>query len=269
MRIPRLLVLTAVVPVITALAVVAGSGPAAAGSMDMSQSNNWSGYNVGALNGGTFTPVTSVSATWTVPTASAHKANEAENSAMWVGIGGGCVDSGCSLADSTLIQAGTEQDVNADGTTSYSAWWETIPAPSVDSGLTIRPGDQMKVSIVQGALAEVWTITITDVTTGKTANATVNPTAYTSDYSTAEYILETPVTAGSSGAGIGVMPDLRSPAFDLATLNGKSAALNSSEAIQLVDGSGNVEATPSAPDPDGDGFSVCTWASTCGAPASS
>src|SRR5437868_13189182 len=34
----------------------------------------------------------SVDGTWTVPTASQHKAGEAEFSASWVGIGGGCVD---------------------------------------------------------------------------------------------------------------------------------------------------------------------------------
>ena len=269
MRTHRLLVLAALVPAAGLLGAIGAGAPAGAASSGGHQSQNWSGYNVSAFGGGSFTPVTSVSADWTVPTATAHKSGEAENSALWIGIGGGCVDSGCALTDSTLIQAGTEQDVNSDGTTSYSAWWETIPAPSVDSGLTISPGDHMQVSIVQGSVPEVWTITISDVTTGKNAAATVSPTPYTSDYSTAEYILETPVTAGSSGAGIGVMPNLGSPAFDLATINGKSAGLTDAEAIQLVDSSGNVEATPSAPDPDSDGFNVCTWASTCAAPTSS
>ena len=50
-----------------------------------------------------------------MPTASAHKAKEAEYSSTWVGIGGGCLNTACSVTDNTLIQAGTEQDVAANG----------------------------------------------------------------------------------------------------------------------------------------------------------
>jgi hypothetical protein len=82
-------------------------------TFNITQSNNWSGYNQGLLEKGkTFT---SISGTWTVPTASPHKAKEAEYSASWVGIGGGCLNTACAVTDSTLIQAGTEQDVAANG----------------------------------------------------------------------------------------------------------------------------------------------------------
>jgi hypothetical protein len=45
--------------------------------------------------------------------------------------------------------------------------------------------------------------------------------------------------------------------------------LKASEEIQLVDLNHNVIATPSAPDPDADGFNVCTYAASCGVPAGS
>src|SRR5437879_9227487 len=58
------------------------------------KSNNWSGYNQGTIEqrGKTFR---SVSGTWRVPTATAHKAGENEYSSSWVGIGGGCVNANC------------------------------------------------------------------------------------------------------------------------------------------------------------------------------
>jgi hypothetical protein len=71
--------------------------------------------------------------------ARAHKAGENEYSSSWVGIGGGCVTAGCTVTDTTLIQAGTEQDVNSSGQASYYAWWELVPAPSVQiSNLAVR-----------------------------------------------------------------------------------------------------------------------------------
>ena len=50
-----------------------------------------------------------------MPTATQHTAGQAEASSDWIGIGGGCVDAGCTVTDSTLIQTGTEQDVSATG----------------------------------------------------------------------------------------------------------------------------------------------------------
>jgi hypothetical protein len=39
--------------------------------------------------------------------------------------------------------------------------------------------------------------------------------------------------------------------------------------MSLVDSSGNVIGTPSAPDPDLDGFNACTWSTSCSAPSAS
>lgn len=94
-------------------------------AIHMSQSDNWTGYNQGYLEKSeTFH---SISAQWTVPTATQHTAGQAEDSATWIGIGGGCLNTECSVTDSTLVQAGTEQDVDATGAASYSAWWEIVP----------------------------------------------------------------------------------------------------------------------------------------------
>src|ERR671938_492369 len=67
----------------------------------------------------------------------------AESSSTWIGIGGGCMDANCLVSDSTLIQTGTEQDVDARGRGSYSAWWEVIPAPGIDIRMTFAPADRM------------------------------------------------------------------------------------------------------------------------------
>src|SRR5215472_8716845 len=73
-----------------------------------SKSTNWFGYSEGSLaTGGAL--FSSIGAAWTVPEARQHARKEAEHSATWIGIGGGCIDAGCSLTDPTgLIQTGTE-----------------------------------------------------------------------------------------------------------------------------------------------------------------
>jgi Peptidase A4 family len=230
-----------------------------------SQSNNWSGYNQGTLEQGgkMFNAITG---TWTVPTATQHTAGEAEYSSSWIGIGGGCVDAGCTVTDSTLIQAGTEQDVAADGTASYSAWYELIPAPSIAiDTMTIHAGDHMRVSISEGPPgSNVWTFDVRDKTTHESFTLTV---PYSSTHATAEWIEETPVVIDDSGnVTIGPLPKLSKVHFNRGTTNGAGAGLVASEAIQLVDTDGTALATPSDPDPTADGFRDCTYKAHCKAP---
>jgi hypothetical protein len=227
-------------------------------------SNNWFGYNVGSLERHTL--FHSITGVWTVPTATQHTPGQAEDSADWIGIGGGCVDAGCTVTDATLIQTGTEQNVAANGQASYSAWWELIPAPQISISMKVQPGDQMRASIAEKlANSNIWKITLRDVTRGETFTKTV---PYSSTHATAEWIEETPLEIGTN-PGLAALPNLTSPAFDQGTLNGKPANLRSSEEIQLVDSNGNVIGTPSAPDPDLDGFNACTWSTTCSAPSTS
>jgi hypothetical protein len=230
------------------------------------QSNNWSGYNQGTLEKGGV-QFHQISGTWVVPTATQHRAGEAEFSANWVGIGGGCVDAACTATDTTLIQAGTSQDVDAAGRASYSAWWEIIPLPSVAiANFAVHAGDTMRVDIGE-TTPEVWSIVVHNQTTGATFTQT---TGYPSSYATAEWIVETPVVVDNSGnVTVGPMPGLSTTHFDLSTTNGRPAGLVAAEEIQLVDANRAPLATASAPDADGDGFNVCAFAASCAAPASS
>src|SRR3954471_3387751 len=113
------------------------------------QSTNWFGYNQGSLElgGKQFNAITG---DWVVLKATAHTRGQDEYSSDWIGIGGGCVDANCTVGDNTLIQTGTEQDVDAAGKDSYSAWWEIIPGPSIAiPNMTIAAGDHMHASIAE------------------------------------------------------------------------------------------------------------------------
>ncbi len=233
--------------------------------VNTNQSNNWFGYNQGALEQrGTL--FHSITGDWTVPSATQHASGQAEASSDWIGIGGGCIDAGCTVTDSTLIQTGTEQDVGANGAPSYSAWYELVPAPSLTiSNMTVSPGDHMHASLAEAvANSDVWTITLQDVTRGESFSTTV---PYPSTHATAEWIEETPLEIGTN-AGFAALPNLSNPGFDLGTTNGSPVKLSSSEEMQLIDSTGNVIGSPSAPDSDADGFGACTWATTCVAPGS-
>jgi hypothetical protein len=229
--------------------------------LNANQSSNWFGYNQGTLEKGN-TLFTSITGDWTVPTVTQHNSGQAESSSNWIGIGGGCIDAGCTLGDPSLIQTGTEQDVDASGKASYSAWWEIIPVPSVAiSNFPVSPGDRMHADITELVPgSNVWTIKLQNLTKGNTFTQTV---PYASTHATAEWIEETPTLIGTDGVGLASLPNLSNPSFGNATVNGANANLQSSEAIQLIDSNSNVIGTPSAPNSTHDGFSACTWATSC------
>jgi Peptidase A4 family len=236
-------------------------------SVGANKSNNWSGYNRGALEHPTSPQsFSAVTGDWVVPTATQHSSADksGEFSATWLGIGGGCIDALCLTTDSTLIQAGTSADVDGSGKASYLAWWEIIPAPSITiSNMTVSAGDHMHVSIAEAVpLSNVWTITVQDLTRGETFSQTV---PYTSTHATVEWITETPVVLTLLLlVQIGPMPNLSTVTMSNTTVNGAATNLVPSEAIQLVDLSLHPLATPS--DPFGTGlalFNDCTYASTC------
>jgi hypothetical protein len=228
--------------------------------LNANQSSNWFGYSQGTLEQGSKL-FNSISGDWTVPAATQHTSGQAEASSDWIGIGGGCVDAGCTVTDSTLIQTGTEQDVDATGAPSYSAWWELVPAPSIPiSNMTVSPGDHMHATISEVVNdADAWNITIQDVTKGESFSNTV---PYPSTHGTAEWIEETPLEIGTN-AGFAALPNLTNPAFSSGTVNGSAVKLTTSEEMQLIDSNSNVIGTPSAPNAAGSGFDACTWATTC------
>jgi hypothetical protein len=227
--------------------------------LNTNSSSNWFGYNQGTLEQDSKL-FNSITGDWTVPTATQHTAGQAESSSDWIGIGGGCIDAGCTATDNTLIQTGTEQDVDATGAASYSAWYELVPAPSLNVTMTVAPGDHMHASIAETvAGSNVWNITLQDVRRGETFNTTV---PYSSTHATAEWIEETPLLIGAN-AGFASLPNLSNPAWTSATTNGASAGLKSSEEMDLIDSGSNVIGAPSAPNATANGFDECTWASTC------
>jgi hypothetical protein len=232
------------------------------GRLNATQSGNWFGYNAGALERGTL--FNSISADWTVPAAATRSAGKAGGSATWVGIGGGCLQPGCGLSDATLIQAGTEQDVDSSGRASYSAWWELVPAPAVTIGnIGISAGDHIHVSIAEAVPnSELWMITLKDVSNGESFSTTI---PYSSTHSTAEWIEETPLSFGSGGVGETSLPQLTATRFSAASLNGAPAHLSAGEAVLLVDGSGAVIGAPSSPDGSATAFTDCAWANACSA----
>jgi hypothetical protein len=231
------------------------------------QSTNWFGYNQGTQEQGG-KQFHAVSSDWNVPTATQHTKGQSESSSSWTGIGGGCTDANCSTTDPTLIQTGTEQDVDSSGKPSYSAWWEIIPLPSNPIKMQVSPGDHMHAEVNESPPgSEMWTITLKDVTRNESFSTTV---PYLSTYGTAEWISETPLELGGSGApGTAPLPNLTKTPFDHSSTNGAPAQLKPSEEMQLVDNNGNVIGQPSAPDSDADGFNACSWTTTCSPPPSS
>jgi hypothetical protein len=227
------------------------------------QSFNWSGYMQGSIEKGT--TFHAISAEWIMPRARQRVPGEAEYSSSWIGIGGGCLDTACTLFDATLIQAGIGHDVDASGTPDYYAWWETIPAPLIRTGLAVRPGDRVRVEIAEGATTPgIWTITILD---RDTAGAFAITLPYPSTYGTAEWVIETPLVISETGAvTVGPMPALSSVHFDNATANGAAVAFVPAEQISLVDFDLSPIASPSLPDRDANGFNDCAYRRQCPAP---
>lgn len=192
------------------------------------ESSNWAGI---ADTGIAFT---SIGATWQVPAVSAPIDGTAYSS-TWVGIGGD------SDNDSTLIQAGTEQDAASGGQTQYYAWYELLPADSIAIDEPVDPGDEITVSIVETSPAgQLWTITVTDATQSWTFSKSFR---YASKNASAEWIEEAP-TIGQRQSS---MADFGTVSFDSLVVNGLSLLAPSGaspDRIDFVNSKGIVLAYP-------------------------
>ncbi|HVS86398.1 MAG TPA: G1 family glutamic endopeptidase [Gaiellaceae bacterium] len=254
----------------------AGVGTARAGTaaaprlfhaVSSSTSSNWSGY---AVSGASASPVsfTSVSGAWTQPAVICTRGS-ASYSAFWVGLGG------FAQGSQALEQIGTESDCTASGQARYSAWYELVPAPSVDVSLTVNAGDAIAASVaVSGTTV---TMTLTDQTTGQSFTKTA--TVASPDTTSAEWIAEAPSNCNASGSRCTTLPlaNFGTVSFSGSSATGNGAAAGVSgtawnaEAITLrgsggsslrsrfAVAQGSVTATPSALSTDGSSFSV-TWA---------
>ena len=177
------------VPLFVTAACALGVAPAAAlGASNVAQasSQNWSGYVIGASAAsgasslGSGRRFSSVTASWTQPTASCP-AGSAGYAAFWVGLGG----SGSSQA---LEQAGTEANCSSSAQPSYYAWYELVPKAPVRLGLAIHAGDRVTSTVsVSGTTVR---IRLADLTSGLSADQTL--TMANPDVSSAEWIAEAP-----------------------------------------------------------------------------
>jgi len=192
-------------------------------------SGNWAGYII--ENG----PYTSVSGQWVVPTVSSSQSGF---SAVWLGVDG--------VTNSHLIQVGTEQD-SYFGHTRYSAWWEILPAPAVElTGYHVHPGDHISASVKKLSSTR-WQITIADAT-----HWTYTTTrTYSGKGTSAEWIVEAPTVNDRQSSLAKHGPVV----FDRLLANGHNPKLVLSESGVLIQYHQRV-AIPSAPDAQGDGFTV-------------
>jgi hypothetical protein len=161
-----------------------------------------------------------------------------------VGIGG--------VRSRDLIQAGTQETVNGNGRTRYSAWIETLPQAAETVPLTVRPGDTVTVDITEQA-QDTWLVSLTNVTTGQNYQRTVR---YASSRSSVEWVEEAP----SAGRGVLPLADFGSIQFSSASAvkDGKSVDLTQLGArpITMVGPAGQALAVPSGIGTDGKSFSV-------------
>jgi hypothetical protein len=229
----------------------------------LSVSSNWSGYAAQDVNAAGL-QFTSVTGTWTVPVTTCTSGSTA-SAAFWVGLGG------ASETSTGLEQTGTGADCS-NGTARYYAWYEILPAASVEVPLKVKPGDQITTSVnVNGTTTLVQIKNRTRKTSFTKALQVASP-----DLSSAEWIAEAP-SACTSGGRCTVLPLAN---FGTVTFT-RAAAIASghpgtitdptweSDSISLVpqsanrffatrDSSSTAGATPGALSADGRSFPV-SW----------
>jgi hypothetical protein len=151
-----------------------------------SVSANWSGYALQDVNAAGL-QFTSVTGTWKVPVTTCTS-ESTSSAAFWVGLGGS------SDTATGLEQTGTGADCNT-GTARYFAWYEILPASSVEVPLKVKPGDQITTSVnVNGTTVLVQIKNRTRKTSFTKALQVAAP-----DLSSAEWIAEAPSACTSGG----------------------------------------------------------------------
>ncbi len=252
-------------------AAVTGAAAASASAATVGQqaavSQNWAGYVAGG------TQFSSVSGSWVQPTAKCGSGQT--YSAFWVGLGGSDNQS------SALEQTGTQADCTADGSTSYYAWYELVPAAPVKLDLAIKPGDHISAKVsVSGSNV---TVSLSDQTTGQSTTKTLQMDS--PDTSSAEWIAEAPSACDGSGSCQPLpLADFGTVQFTsaTATANGHTGTISdpnwTSQPVELG-GSGISDvsygsrvgvsnASPSSLSTDGSSFSVASQSAGSGSTGS-
>jgi hypothetical protein len=174
--------------VVSLLGVALVGAAFAAPTTTESISSNWSGYAAIGLSssGATADPsmsFTDVTGTWTQPTATCTP-GRSTSAAFWVGLGG------YSDTSQALEQTGTEVDCNLDGTASYFAWYELVPANSVPLKLKISPGDVITASVVVNGSSVL--VQLKDRTRHTSFTKRLTMSSPAPDLTSAEWIAESP-----------------------------------------------------------------------------
>ena len=210
---------------------------------------DWAGYAVSSNNLFPLPQVIGVNASWTVPKVEPTAVDTF--SAAWIGIGG--------QMDTTLIQAGTEQD-SISGQAVYSLWYELLPANSITiPNVKVLPGDQITASIqLLDSKTNTWLVNIADLTAGTcfSQNCTTQNLNYNSSRLTAEWIMERPTVNNQ----ISTLSNFGTITFNdiSAMVSGKVGTLNAFPNYQVImqDRQNNQLVTVSAPNRSGSSFTV-------------
>ena len=175
-------------------------------------SSNWAGYAATGAAG----RFTSVSASWTQPTASC--AGGSQYAAFWVGLDG--------YTSKTVEQIGTEADCTGP-TPQYYAWYEVYPGAGVNFANPVSPGDKFTGTVTaQGN--DKFRLVLEDITQGWTQ--TISATQAGADLSSAEAIAEAPSNT-SGGSSVLPLTDFGSVDFTGVTVNGTS--LDTLDPVQI------------------------------------
>jgi len=172
---------------------------------------------------------TSVSASWTQPTATCtssggRRGSSDEYAAFWVGLDGYSSDS--------VEQTGSDSD--CDGKTpDYYGWYEMYPADPVYYTNTVKPGDSMSASVTFSG-TDTYTLVLKDSTQGWTQTQKINESGF--DRSSAEVITEAPCCTASGG--ILPLADFGTINYTASTDNGSSMDSQSPTSIVMIDNSG-------------------------------
>jgi hypothetical protein len=230
-------------------------------------STNWSGYALQDANAAGL-QFTSVTGTWQVPVTKCD--GSTASAAFWVGLGGS------SDAATGLEQTGTGADCS-NGTARYYAWYEILPAASVEVPLKVKPGDQITTSVnVNGT-----TVLVQIKNRTRKTSFTKTLTVAAPDLSSAEWIAEAPSACNSVGrcqvlplANFGMVTFTRAAAIATShpgTINDPAWAniavtLVPDTSTQLFTsrGSSTAGATPGALSADGRSFGV-SWVANAAA----
>ncbi len=140
----------------------------------VAERTNWSGYAIQTPDDA----VSQVHGSWIVPTVTCS--GGAENSSVWLGIGG--------YHSNTIEQLGTEQDCRGK-TAHYFAWYEMYPADVATLSLPVHGGDQIQANITYVGNHQ-FALELTNLSTGDTFLTT--ETSNNAPRSSAEWIVEAP-----------------------------------------------------------------------------